>query len=144
MEQTEGVKLNLPEEMPMDPYQDSRQRPVRQNPITTEKRDKLKRFLEKDRKVLRFYCIWDDRHSMFGELREFVLHYHLVDDSIEVREVQKPNNGRDPFPILLRRQQLPKQFHELSDVFESEKYTWKDLKIGQCINVLGRPFLMYF
>ncbi len=70
------------------------------------------------------------------------MHYHLVDDSIEVREVQKPNNGRDPFPILLRRQSLPKVFHELSDVYESEKYTWKDLEIGKCINVLGRPFLM--
>ena len=65
-----------------------------------------------------------------------------MDDSIEVREVQKPNNGRDPFPILLRRQSLPKVFRELSDVFE-EKYTWKDLQIGKCINVLGRPFLMY-
>lgn len=143
MQETEGIVLNSPEKMPMDPHQESRVRPVRQMPVVAEKRDKLKRFLEKDRKVLRFYCIWDDRHSMFGELREFVLHYHLVDDSIEVREVQKPNNGRDPFPILLRRQSLPKGFQELSDVFESEKYTWKDLKIGACINVLGRPFLMY-
>lgn len=78
---------------------------------------------------------------MFGELREFVLHYHLVDDSIEVREVQKPNNGRDPFPILLRRQCLPKVFRDLAD-YETEKYTWRDLKIGECINVLNRPFLM--
>jgi EF-hand domain-containing protein 1 len=70
------------------------------------------------------------------------MHYHLVDDSIEVREVQKPNNGRDPFPILLRRQQLPKSVHELSDLYEGEKYTWKDLSIGGYINVLGRPFLM--
>jgi hypothetical protein len=69
----------------------------------------------------------------------------LVDDSIEIREVQKPNNGRDPFPILLRRQSLPKVFQGLSDQMnrqEGEKYTWKDLKIGSAINVLGRPFLM--
>lgn len=31
--------------------------------------DKLKQFLELDRKVLRFYCVWDDRDSMFGEMR---------------------------------------------------------------------------
>ncbi|KAJ3319960.1 EF-hand domain-containing protein 1 [Boothiomyces sp. JEL0866] len=142
LRETEGIILNPKEEMPVDPHQESRVRPARKSVVPAEKRDKLKRFLEKDRKVLRFYCIWDDRYSMFGELREFVLHYHLVDDSIEVREVQKPNNGRDPFPILLRRQPLPKVFKELSDVYESEIYTWKDLHIGACINVLGRPFLI--
>jgi EF-hand domain-containing protein 1 len=136
--------------MPLDAYQESRIRPSKNVSSTTEKRDKLKRFLENDRKVLRFYCVWDDRHSMFGEIREFVidllikiLHYHLVDDTIEVREVQKPNNGRDPTPILLRRQLLPKVFHELSDIVENEKYTWKDLKIGATINLLGRAILMY-
>ncbi|KAI8916230.1 hypothetical protein EDD86DRAFT_222135 [Gorgonomyces haynaldii] len=138
---TEHVVLNKPEPMPVDAYQESRVRPVRRQQETA-KHDKLNRFLENDRKVLRFYCIWDDTDSMFGEVREFVLHYHLVDDSIEVREVQKPNNGRDPFPILLRRQQLPKSVKELSDIVESEKYTWKDLKIGAVINVLGRPFLL--
>lgn len=126
--------------MPIDPYAESRVRPVRTN--HHEKLDKLNRFLENDRKVLRFYCVWDDTDAMFGEVRDFVMHYHLVDDSIEVREVQKPNNGRDPFPILLRRQQLPKKVNELSDLLEGEKYTWKDLSIGGCINVLGRPFLM--
>ena len=69
------------------------------------------------------------------------MHYHLVDDSIEIREVQKPNSGRDPFPILLRRQTLPKVYRGLSDA-EGEKYTWKDLRIGECVNVLGRPFLL--
>jgi len=36
--------------------------------------DKLRKFLELDRKVLRFYCIWDDRDQMFGEVRRFILH----------------------------------------------------------------------
>lgn len=64
------------------------------------------------------------------------MHYHLVDDSIEIREVQKPNSGRDAFPILLRRQQLPKTGAD-------EKYTWRDLAIGNCISIHGRPFLLY-
>nr|KAJ3415719.1 EF-hand domain-containing protein 1 [Polyrhizophydium stewartii] len=139
---TEGITLNPPEPMLHDQYQGQRARPVRVNNFGPERNDKLKRFLENDRKVLRYYCVWDDRDSMFGELREFVIHYHLVDDSIEVREVQKPNNGRDPFPILLRRQQLPKLFKELSDLQESDKYTWKDFRIGSVVNVLGRPFLI--
>ena len=57
--------------------------------------------------MLRFYCVWDDRDAMFGEMRPFVLHYFLVDDTIEIREVHEPNDGRDPFPVLLRRQRLP-------------------------------------
>lgn len=135
------MKLNNPEPMPIDAFVVSRQRPAKKH-MGPVKHDKLNRFLENDRKVLRFFCIWDDTDSMFGELREFVLHYHLVDDSIEVREVQKTNSGRDPFPILLRRQQLPKGLHELSETQETEKYTWKDLRIGGVLNVLGRPFLL--
>lgn len=34
--------------------------------------DKYRQFLVMDRKVLRFYCVWDDRDMMFGELRPFV------------------------------------------------------------------------
>ena len=45
---------------------------------------------------------------MFGDLRHFVFHYYLVDDTLEIREVYKANDGRDPFPVLLRRQKLPK------------------------------------
>ena len=36
--------------------------------------DKLRQFLEMDRKVLRFYCVWDDRDKMFGQMRKFILH----------------------------------------------------------------------
>ncbi|KAJ3086410.1 EF-hand domain-containing protein 1 [Quaeritorhiza haematococci] len=70
------------------------------------------------------------------------MHYYLVDDCVEVREVQTPNNGRDPFPILLRRQRLPKSFRELADLNDNSSYTWKDLRIGTVINVLGRKFLI--
>lgn len=62
------------------------------------------------------------------------MHYYLVDDCIEIREVSKPNNGRDPFPIMLRKQQLSKS--------QNEKYTPQDLRIGSVISVLGRPFFI--
>lgn len=142
MKDTEFIHLNQPEEMPSDPHQVLRNRPLRASSYKDDTPDKLQKFLEYDRKVLRFFCVWDDRESMFGELREFVLHYYLVDDCVEVREVQKPNNGRDPFPILLRRQRLPKSFNDLKDVHDTTKYTWKDLRIGGVINVLGRKFLI--
>ena len=37
-----------------------------------------------------------------------ILHYYLVDDTVEIREVHAPNDGHDPFPVLICRQKLPK------------------------------------
>ena len=58
-----------------------------------------KQFLDKDRQVLRF----------FTECEElpFVVYYFLADDTMEIREVHHPNDGRNPFPKLLKRQKLP-------------------------------------
>jgi hypothetical protein len=39
--------------------------------------DKQKQFLELDRKVLRFYIVWDDTDKMFGEMRPFVIHVSI-------------------------------------------------------------------
>ena len=38
-----------------------------------------------------------------------IIHYFLADDTVEIREVHEPNDGRDPFPVLLCRQRLPKR-----------------------------------
>ena len=46
--------------------------------------DQRQRFLAFNRKVLRFYCLWDDRHSIYGERRPFILHFYLEDDTVEV------------------------------------------------------------
>lgn len=37
-----------------------------------------------------------------------IIHYYLVDDTVEIREVHTGNDGRDPFPVLVCRQRLPK------------------------------------
>ena len=37
-----------------------------------------------------------------------LLQYFLVDDTLEVREVHPANDGRDPFPVLIRRDRVPK------------------------------------
>ena len=36
-----------------------------------------------------------------------MLHYYLVDDTMEIREVHTPNDGHDPFPVLMGRQRMP-------------------------------------
>lgn len=76
-----------------------------------ERCDTLKQFLDHDRKVLRFYCFWDDTESVFGDPRELILHYFLADDTIEIREIIAPNSGRDSMPKFLRRSKLPKVRH---------------------------------
>ena len=68
---SEGMILNEPENPPRDPYVESRKQPVRsyKTPSTF---DKLRQFIELDRQVIRFFCLWDDRDSTFGELRPVV------------------------------------------------------------------------
>ena len=52
---------------------------------------------------------------MFGEQRPFIIQYYLVDDTVEVREVHNPNDGRDPFPLFLKRQRVPKDRDNVDD-----------------------------
>ena len=101
--------------------------------------DKLRSFLEKDRMVLRFYCIWDDTARLFGDKRPFILHYFLADDTVEVLEVQEPNSGRDPFPVLMKRCQLPIDTSTPGGPFVSVD----NLGIGQTVMVYGKDLLMY-
>jgi hypothetical protein len=62
-----------------------------------------KQFLDKDRQVLRFFCKSSDGHPN-------IVDYYLADDTIEIREVHHPNDGRDGFAVKLRRQKLPDNF----------------------------------
>lgn len=39
-------------------------------------------------KVLRFFCVWDDRGGLFGDRRPYVVHYYLEDDTVEINEVK--------------------------------------------------------
>lgn len=61
--------------------------------------------------VLRFYCVWDDRQALYGDRRPYRLHYFLEDDTVEILELHENNDGRDPFPVFLRRGPLPKVLH---------------------------------
>lgn len=60
------------ERMPTDSYIQSRVKQLEQTHTASLHEDKLYKFMQFDRKVLRFYCVWDDRVNMYGEVREFV------------------------------------------------------------------------
>jgi len=107
------------------------------------------KFLMNDRKVLRFYCVWENP-KFFGEQRPFVLHYFLANDNVEVLDVSQPNSGRDQFPTFLKRQKLPKDFRktcpDISKIGHTDKsvqyYKDVDLRIGTSINVYGRELMI--
>ncbi|CAF0939175.1 unnamed protein product [Adineta ricciae] len=153
--ESEGVHVNQPEMIPRDPYLTKRNQAAELKSSRTKNDfDKLKQFVEMDRKVLRFYAIWDDRSRMFGDKREFIIQYYLVNDTMEVREVHPINDGRDPFPILINRHKIPKDrynvkgtfphvFLELSDTEVKDYLKPSDLMVGRTVTIYGRDFFIY-
>lgn len=150
---SEGILLNPPQKCPVDPYTLSRTSPHRSYKTASDF-DQLKQFLELDRKVLRFYCLWDDRDSMYGEVKPCILHYYLVNDQMEIREVHSPNDGRDPFPVLVGRGRMPVDrlnipssfpsvAMELSEHEISEWFSPCHFKLGETVFIMGRKFLLY-
>ena len=94
-----------------------------------------KQFLDNDRKVLRFYTRWDDL--------PFIVHYYLSDDTVEIREVHTPNDGRDNFAQLLKRRKIPYSFAVAQPglVFMGDNYlTYNEINPGASIQAFGRDF----
>ena len=142
---SKGITQEAAHDIPMDPYF-MRRKAAEEKIQLKVPNDQRQRFLAFNRKVLRFYCLWDDRNSIYGERRPYVLHFYLEDDTVEVCEVHLPNDGRDSFPKLLRRQKLPLDQREALQDIGSEPtrfYTDRDLQIGTRVNVFGRDFLIY-
>ncbi|KAJ3377330.1 EF-hand domain-containing member C2 [Lobulomyces angularis] len=151
---------------PQDPYTTyreellSRMKPTRSYIPKTS----LKKFLENDRRVLRFFCIWDDTNSVFGDVRQMVIHYYLSDDTIEIRECIPANSGRETNTLFLRRCKLPKRPSTISvhgsdgagrgggaaggggggedDFNPLDFYGETDLLIGSVLHLYGRPFVI--
>jgi hypothetical protein len=106
----------------------------------------LKSFLDNDRKVLSFAIMWQD-NSYDGGDKFFRLNYFLSDNSVEVKEIIKPNSGQYPFSMLLRKQKLAKTpvlTHTPGmNMREVDYYTPADLKCGDIIPIWGRHCLIY-
>lgn len=110
-------------------------------------------FLENDRKVLRFDCVWDDSARLYGDVLKFKLHYFLSDDTIEILQVHEKNNGRDPVPKLLSRRKLPLPQEQAklaggplasspAGPTKTEYYHWAHLVLGQPVVVFNRNLLV--
>ncbi|GBG26150.1 60S ribosomal protein L30 [Hondaea fermentalgiana] len=94
-----------------------------------------RKFIENDGKVMQFLCTWNDPGLVAGDsLRKFKLLYYLSDDTLELREVNERNSGRERQALLnLNRQRLP---NPLST--DCATYKPEDLFVGAIVNAFGR------
>lgn len=107
---------------------------------------KLEQFLRNDKKVLRFYCYWDD-HSRYGTRMFSAMHFFLSDNTVEFTEIAERNSGKANFPSFYGRNKLPKD-PKLTVapgmlVSDAETYGPKDFDIGATVEVYGRKFFLY-
>jgi EF-hand domain-containing protein 1 len=91
-------------------------------------------FNEFGNRILKFLCVWDNTDKLYGDVQEFVLVYHLSDDTVEI--FNKPSIGRELFPKLVKRAPLAKDY--VTDRGEEQYYHWSDLFIGADLNVYSR------
>jgi len=93
-----------------------------------------KQFLENDRKVLRYYAT--------HEGLKYIIHYYLSDDTVEINEVNYTNSGRDPFPLFLKRNKLPKKFFipQPGEVGPTEFLKDSDIEPFMTLWAFNRPF----
>ena len=71
----------------------------------------------------------------------------MADSKVEVKEIRYQNSGRDPFPLLLKKQKLPKEpihtYYPGMTLAKEEYYEPCDFNIGTLIKVFGRPCVVY-
>lgn len=116
-------------------------------------------FYEYERKVLRFFGVWDGRENLFGDELNVRIHYSLADNMIEVLPVSTRNSGRDKLSRLLKKtiilkkpggeedSAFPASYSRATtaagnsraslpdDFTVARPYHWKDLGIGARIGV---------
>lgn len=110
--------------------------PVRRRISTPEISSSSKtsrKFIENDGKVMQFAVEWNDP-GVGGGRRTFKLLYYLSDDTMELREVNERNSGRQRQALLnLNRQALPNPMND-----DCAPYRPEDLYVGAVINAFGR------
>merc|ERR1712093_318548 len=112
----------------------------------SRKNAKLSQYLANDRKVLRFYCYWDDK-TRYGTRQYYVLLYFLADDTVQILECYGRNSGRDPYPVLYKRAPLLKNpcTSATPGMLEPDPIVYQpiDLMVGQTVSILGRTIFLY-
>lgn len=117
--------------------------------------DHLRRFLDHDRHVLRFFAVWDDTEKLYGIKHRYTVHFFLADNTVEILESYERNSGCDPFPKLLNRAKLSKdptkqacaavcdeETEESLATNAQNFYSWEDFAIGKHLHIFNRRILL--
>lgn len=135
---SQGVDVGDREEAPVDPYtqrlaERDRTEKTMSDGGKSRSDDSRRRFLEYDGMVLSFDATWNEDF--------YQIMYFLTDDTIAIREIHRPNDGKEPSAMLLKRTRVPKNWKNLpssypaiylecSDPEVLEYYSPKDLKVS--------------
>ena len=114
----------------------------------TTNNGKREGFIAYGNTVLKFLCYWDDSRNLYGKRHEYVITYHLADDTADITAVSRNTDGGE-CKQLLKRSKLPKTSgcDKVDGEFFSNPgkggfYHWSDLSIGSTIDVYTRPFVI--
>ncbi|CAH1403259.1 unnamed protein product [Nezara viridula] len=155
--ESQGIELDQPEDMPIDPYSQKRGviNNVQQRVTPNVDEDKLKKFLDYDKRILRFYAVWDRRMEENGSLEKYKIYYYLQDDTMDIYEDQDTGEVRIfDSKAILKKVKIPKAkntlrkdlvplVYEPSDDDVLQYYSPCDLVVGKTVFLMGRRFYLY-
>jgi EF-hand domain-containing protein 1 len=118
-------------------------------------------FYEYDKKILRFFGVWDNRQQLYGDRIYVQVHYFLADNTFEVIPIRERNSGRDDIGTILKRTKILKpsldEFNTSSslsigstgsvaefgsNLSNGSPYHWKDLTIGHRLRIAAVDILL--
>eukprot|EP00285_Hemiselmis_virescens_P014834 CAMPEP_0173403448 /NCGR_PEP_ID=MMETSP1356-20130122/56846_1 /TAXON_ID=77927 ORGANISM="Hemiselmis virescens, Strain PCC157" /NCGR_SAMPLE_ID=MMETSP1356 /ASSEMBLY_ACC=CAM_ASM_000847 /LENGTH=633 /DNA_ID=CAMNT_0014363981 /DNA_START=26 /DNA_END=1924 /DNA_ORIENTATION=- len=152
----QGVQMPAPLQPPLDPYEIremqerkkrkdyemAKQRRVQAEMMHTE--EVKHRFLTYDRKVLRFYGVWDDRQNIFGQRHYVTIRFYLFDFTIDMQEREgSPTGNKTRFLV---RQRIPRDFKNLDDMklgADEGFLGLEDIMIGNMVPIFGKRVFIY-
>lgn len=108
---SQGIDPGDREQPPPDSYTQDRLAKLAASkaPSTSKKTkpqdDPRRRFLEFDGMVITFDATWNEDF--------YQIMYFLTDDTIAVKEMLRPNCGKDPNRMLLKKTKIPKNWTDL-------------------------------
>lgn len=99
-------------------------------------------FIRFGNRSLKFRCVWDNTHNLYGDVNEYTLQYFLSDDTVEICLIPNPNIKEQGPAKLLKRSKLPKNFATSLIMGNrpnpSNFLHWSDIGIGMRLSVYGR------
>ncbi|XP_072156872.1 EF-hand domain-containing protein 1-like [Bemisia tabaci] len=150
---SQGIEMNEERELPVDPTPQEKHEPLKSARKQTLADEKFRQYLQFDGKVLRFYAVWLNSDGESNEKRPCTIYYYLSDDRMEILEAREINSGRDPFPRVLNRMRVPKNWEILpasnasspdaADMENVEYFGPRDLLVGETLYILRKQFFLY-